>query len=99
MKTNKATSWSAAVFISSSCITLFAPLVYLIVLGKSEGQWNFRFVGIDTFSVDSHSSGGFGISYGVGVLLLPAILSVLVWGILLATAKKVPTPHKRPKKS
>jgi len=86
MKTNKAMSWSAAVFIGSSVILLFAPLAYLLVVGKHDGQWNLK-LGIDVFSVNSHSSGGFEMSYAIGVILFPALLSVLVWGLLLKVAK------------
>jgi hypothetical protein len=82
MKQNKAISWGAATFIASFTAILFAPLAYLFIIGKSDRHVGQGIGDIELFSVDSQSSGSFSLSYGLGAIVVPAILGLLVWGIL-----------------
>jgi len=88
VKQNKAMSWSATAFIASFSSILFAPMTYLIVVGKSNNHLNPSIGPVELFSVDSQSSGSFSLSYGLGALLVPAVFSLLVWGVLQVLASR-----------
>src|SRR5260370_7511956 len=85
---NKATSWAAAVFIIGLSATLLAPLLYIAVIGKVEAHKYIGVFALQIFDVVSHPSGKFNITYGLGAIAAPAVLSLAVWAVLLAILLK-----------
>ena len=84
MNQSKATSWASATFIIGLSAALLVPLAYIAAIGKVEAQAHLGISSLQIFDVVSHASGKFYISYGIGAIIVPAILSLLVWMVLSA---------------
>ncbi len=82
MKQNKAMSWAAAIFIVGLSAALLGPLIYVVAIGKVEAHAHVGISALQIFDVVSQPSGKFNISYGLGAIVVPSVLSLAVWAIL-----------------